>query len=63
MVNLIKRFNEFVGKDGLLIGGLKAIGYALKDTLVQPFIDAYNWVASFSSFNNPKGDWAIDCDT
>jgi hypothetical protein len=52
--NLMKRFNEFVGKDGLILGGLKAIGYALKDTLVQPFIDAYNWVASFWGGNSPS---------
>lgn len=54
--NLIKRFNEFVGTDGLLLGGLKAIGYAIYDTLIQPFVDAFNWIKEKSGFmaNSPS---------
>jgi hypothetical protein len=54
--NLVKRFNEFVGTDGLLLGGLKAIGYAIYDTLIQPFVDAFNWIKEKSGFmaNSPS---------
>ena len=48
------RFGEFVGTDGKIMAGLKAIGYALYDVLVKPFIDAYNWVASLWSGNSPS---------
>ena len=52
--NLMKRWGEFVSKDGIILGGLKAIGAALKDTLVQPFIDAFNWVTSFWGGKSPS---------
>ena len=52
--NLMKRWGEFVSKDGIIVGGLKAIGYALYDTLIQPFVDAYKWVASFWGGNSPS---------
>jgi len=54
--NLVKRFNEFVGTDGLLLGGLKAIGYAIYDTLIQPFVDAFKWITDKSGFmaNSPS---------
>ena len=42
--NLVKRFNEFVGKDGIILGGIKAIGMALYDTLIQPFKEVYDWI-------------------
>jgi len=54
--NLVKRFNEFVGTDGILLGGLKAVGYAIYDTLIQPFVDAFNWIKEKSGFmaNSPS---------
>jgi hypothetical protein len=54
--NLVKRFNEFVGTDGIILGGLKAIGYAIYDTLIQPFVDAFNWIKEKSGFmaNSPS---------
>jgi hypothetical protein len=52
--NLVKRFNEFVGKDGLIVGGLKAVGYAIYDTLLQPFIDVYDWIMSKLGANSPS---------
>jgi len=54
--NLITRFDEFVGTDGLLLGGLKAIGYAIYDTLIQPFVDAFKWIKEKSGFmaNSPS---------
>lgn len=54
--NLVKRFNEFVGTDGLILGGLKAVGYAIYDTLIQPFVDAFNWIKEKSGFmaNSPS---------
>jgi hypothetical protein len=48
--NLVKRFNEFVGTDGLVLAGLKAVGYAIYDTLIQPFVDAFNWIKEKSGF-------------
>ena len=41
---LTKSWNEFVAKDGLILGGLKAIGYALYRVLIGPFVDAFNWI-------------------
>jgi len=54
--NLIKRFNEFVGTDGLILGGLKAVGYALYDTIIKPFVDAFNWIKEKSGWmaNSPS---------
>jgi hypothetical protein len=52
--NLVKRFQEFVGKDGLIVGGLKAVGYAIRDTLLQPFIDVYDWIMSKLGANSPS---------
>jgi hypothetical protein len=52
--NLVKRFQEFVGKDGLIVGGLKAVGYAIYDTLLQPFIDVYDWIMSKLGANSPS---------
>lgn len=54
IVSLVQRFKEFVGKDGVIVGGLKAIGYALKDVLIQPFIDAWNYISSFWSGKSPS---------
>ena len=46
--NIIKRFNEieFVKGDwmGNIWKGLKAVGSAIYDTLIQPFVDAWNFV-------------------
>lgn len=39
--SLMKRWNEFPGG---FMNGLKAIGYALKDTFIQPFIDIWDWL-------------------
>lgn len=52
--NLMKRWGECVSKDGIILGGLKAIGYALYDTLIQPFVDAYEWITSFWGGNSPS---------
>ena len=54
--NLVKRFNEFVGTDGIILGGLKAVGYAIYDTLIQPFVDAFKWIKEKSGFmaNSPS---------
>lgn len=54
--NLVKRFNEFVGTDGILLGGLKAVGYAIYDTLISPFVDAFNWIKEKSGWmaNSPS---------
>jgi hypothetical protein len=54
--NLIKRFNEFVGTDGLILGGLKAVGYAIYDTIIKPFVDAFNWIKEKSGWmaNSPS---------
>lgn len=50
----MKRWGECVSKDGIILGGLKAIGYALYDTLIQPFVDAYEWITSFWGGNSPS---------
>jgi hypothetical protein len=54
--NLVKRFNEFVGTDGLVLAGIKAVGYAIYDTLIQPFVDAFKWIKEKSGFmaNSPS---------
>jgi hypothetical protein len=52
--NLVKRFNEFVGKDGVLLGGIKAIGAALYDTLIQPFKDVYDWIMDKMGGKSPS---------
>ena len=54
--NLVTRFNEFVGTDGIILGGLKAVGYAIYDTLIQPFVDAFKWIKEKSGFmaNSPS---------
>lgn len=54
--SLVKRFNEFVGTDGIILGGLKAVGYAIYDTLIQPFVDAFKWIKEKSGFmaNSPS---------
>ena len=36
------------------LGGLQAIGGALYDALVQPFVDAYNWIASLFVAKSPS---------
>lgn len=52
--NLFKRFKEYVGKDGLIIGGLKAIGMALYDTLLAPFVGVWNWVKKIFVGESPS---------
>jgi len=54
LVSLVTRFREFVGKDGILLGGLKAIGYALYDVLIAPFVSAWKWVKSLWGGNSPS---------
>jgi hypothetical protein len=41
---LVVRYNEFVGKDGMIVAGIKAIAYALYDALLKPFVDAVAWL-------------------
>lgn len=52
---LFVRYQEFVGKDGMLIGGLKAIGYALYDVLLKPFADVFNWLGKWWLGHSPSG--------
>jgi hypothetical protein len=54
--NFFTRYTEFVGTDGPLLGGLKAIAYAIYDTIIQPFVDAFKWITDKSGFmaNSPS---------
>lgn len=54
LMSLTKKWSEFVSKDGLIIGGLKAIGSALYDVLLQPFVDAWDWISSIWSGHSPS---------
>jgi hypothetical protein len=57
--NFTKRIIDIWNDDSMspwekIGAGIAAIGGALKDTLVQPFIDAWNWVASSWGGNSPS---------
>jgi hypothetical protein len=56
--NLFKQFSaiQFVKGDwiGNIWKGIKAIGGALYDTLIQPFVDAYHWIMSFFGGKSPS---------
>jgi hypothetical protein len=56
--NLFERFSsiEFVKGDwvGNIWKGIKAIGGALYDTLIQPFVDAWNWIKGIFVGNSPS---------
>ena len=56
--NLFTRFGEIEFVKGDWIGniwkGLKAIGGALYDTLLKPFVDAWNWVKGKWGGNSPS---------
>lgn len=59
VVNLFKRLNGIgdAFKDGILNGiwfGLKAIGGAIYDTLLKPFVDAWNWIKGIFVGNSPS---------
>ena len=49
--SLMKRWEETPKG---FIGGLKAIGGALYDTLIQPFKDAWDWLSGFWTANSPS---------
>jgi hypothetical protein len=53
ITSLMKRWEET--PKGIL-GGLEAIGGALYDTLIKPFVDAFNWIRGKSGFmaNSPS---------
>lgn len=42
--SLMKNWASYVKKDGLLVGGFKAIGHALYDALIKPFVDAFKFI-------------------
>jgi len=56
--SLVTRFSntEFVKGDwiGNIWKGIKAIGGALYDVLISPFVDAYKWIASVFVGNSPS---------
>ena len=56
--NLFKRFSTigFVKGDwlGNIWKGIKAIGLALYDTLIQPFVDAFKWIMHFFGGKSPS---------
>jgi hypothetical protein len=58
IVNLFQRFSkiEFVKGDwiGNIWKGIKAIGGALYDTLLKPFVDAWKWIKSIFVGNSPS---------
>ena len=49
--SLMKRWEE--SPKGI-IDGFKAIGGALYDTIIQPFVDAYNWISSIFVGKSPS---------
>ena len=49
--NLMKRWEETPKG---IVGGLKAIGLALYDTLIQPFVDGYNWISKYFMGHSPS---------
>lgn len=49
--NLMKRWQE--APDGIL-GGFEAIGGALYDTFLKPFVDAYDWIAGMFVGKSPS---------
>jgi len=51
VVNLFSELNKH-GKG--FTGVLKAIGAAIYDTILQPFVDAYKWIAHFFVGNSPS---------
>lgn len=51
ITSLMKRWEET--PKGFL-GGLQAIGGALYDTIIQPFVDAYNWIKNIFVGNSPS---------
>jgi hypothetical protein len=51
ITSLMKRFEET--PKGIL-GGFQAIGGALYDTIIQPFVDAYNWIKNIFVGNSPS---------
>lgn len=51
---IIARYKEFVGTDGWFLAGIKAVGYALFDVLIQPFIDVYNWIMKWLGGHSPS---------
>ncbi len=43
--NMFKRYQEFTkAGDNPILAGLKAIGYALYDTLLAPFVKVWDWI-------------------
>lgn len=53
ITSLMKRWEET--PKGIL-GGLKAVGYAIYDTIIKPFVDAFNWIKEKSGWmaNSPS---------
>jgi hypothetical protein len=51
ITSLMKRWEET--PKGIL-GGFQAIGGALYDTIIQPFVDAYNWIKNIFVGNSPS---------
>jgi hypothetical protein len=57
LINLVKRFQEMDWSGTFLtkiLKGLSAVGGAIYDTLLQPFIDVYHWIAKHLGANSPS---------
>ncbi len=53
--NMFKRYQEFTkAGDNPIVAGLKAIGYALYDTLLAPFKGAWNWIKKIFVGESPS---------
>ena len=52
--SLFKNFSDFVKEDGLLIGGFKAVKVAIYDSILSPFVSAYNWIADWFGGKSPS---------
>lgn len=60
VTRLFIRWKEYVGKDGLILGGIKAIGMALYDVLIDPFVKFGKWIAHFFEGHSPsRVGWMI----
>ena len=50
--SLTKNFKKYVGEDGLILGGIKAIGVSLYEVLLKPFVDIIDWIGSKFGIEN-----------
>ena len=53
--NMFERYQEFTkAGDNPIVAGLKAIGFALYDTLLAPFVGVWNWIKKIFVGNSPS---------